>query len=73
MSQTLNQRQRTGPVLRPLDVQLIHAHRRIQLLQETLQAVRDDLIKRAIAGRFDFNHSVQLDGDVWDKLREATK
>lgn len=72
MSQSRRKQPRYGPVLRPLDVQLIHAHRRIQLLEETLRAVKDDLIKRAIAGRFDYNNSVQLDGDVWNKLREAT-
>lgn len=63
---------RYGQVLGPLDVQLVHAHRRIQLLEETLQAVKDDLIKRAIAGRFDYNHSVQLNSDVWGKVREVT-
>ncbi len=40
----------TAPLLIPQDIQLIHAHRHIILLQATLQAVREDLELRADIG-----------------------
>ena len=73
MSQNLKRQQRTGPVLRPSDVQLIHAHKRIKHLQETLQAVRDDLEMRADIGSYEEDHSVQLGNSVWNRLCSDTK
>ena len=59
-------------ILRPHDVQLIHAHRRIKELEETLQAVRDDLEQRAEMGTYDGDHDIQLGNSVWHRLCKAT-
>jgi hypothetical protein len=62
-----------APVLRPHDIQLIHAHQHIKLLQETLQAVRDDLRERAKIGTYDGDHDYQLGNSVLDKLCAVTE
>lgn len=73
MSNAQHQRHHTGPVLRPHDVQIITGMRRIKVLEETLQAVRDDLEMRADMGTYEGDHSVQLGNSVYYKLCEVTK
>jgi hypothetical protein len=73
VSQNSNQPQRTAPILRASDVQLIHAHQHINLLQGVLQAVRDDLRHRAEIGSYDGDHDYQLSNSILDRLCEVTE
>jgi hypothetical protein len=62
-----------GPVLRPHDIQMIHAQQHIKKLQEVLQAVRDDLRERAKIGTYDGDHYYQLGNSVLERLCEVTE
>ncbi len=72
MTTSNNIRHFTPPVLRPVDIHIIHLRQRIQLLEETLEAVRNDLEMRADIGTADGDHSVHLGNSIWMKLCDVT-
>jgi len=72
MSTTRNAKQYTPQVLNVWHVQLITAQGRIKLLEETLEAVREDLELRADVGTPDGIHVVELSCSVYAKLCDVT-